>query len=160
MSIKSKEDLLNKQAEVNEQIKSYTCRVLKSVLVHLWLKMLAQRIEDEREIQAAFRALPRSSLSSIRCCLSVGHKADSFRSSFGNSFFDAVVGRINFIEERDAPKPATVRLHFGGSLLLLPFLRASCFLQMRYGLQECCVLQGVRILWTACILRVRSILRT
>ena len=28
MSIKSKEDLLNKQAEVNEQIKSYTCRVL------------------------------------------------------------------------------------------------------------------------------------
>ena len=26
MSIKSKEDLLNKQAEVNEQIKSYTCR--------------------------------------------------------------------------------------------------------------------------------------
>ena len=28
MSIKSREDLLNKQAEVNEQIKSYTCRVL------------------------------------------------------------------------------------------------------------------------------------
>ena len=28
MSIKSKEDLLNKQAEVNEQIKSYTCRDL------------------------------------------------------------------------------------------------------------------------------------
>ena len=28
MSIKSRDDLLNKQAEVNEQIKSYTCRVL------------------------------------------------------------------------------------------------------------------------------------
>ena len=28
MSINSREDLLKKQAEVNEQIKSYTCRVL------------------------------------------------------------------------------------------------------------------------------------